>query len=384
MPPPSLGQTPPPARAFTLVELLVCVAIIAVLVGLIAPALNKARRAADATACLSNLRQIGIAMHEYVIEHRGYLPGSGVTSGRGVWVKSGFDCVNAPGFSLTNAPEVNECADWIGPLARQMGLKDPALSGVDAVERYKYYRRLPPFTCPSYRGAVVEKFPSADGDAGPGPGLSYNTALSFLNLPWEQYPQTNTAFYGNVTLPPYGGGSNFWTGPAGYAPKLTKVGTPGEKIFAADGARASLLAAAPRYMLDTRPDRTRWSNTMFADYGAFGGFSQSYNRTAVPGNATVMPTRDARLYSYRHGTLKPFAGAGQYKINAVFFDGHAEALDDVRAADPKLWLPRGTKLNNPTSGASGTVVAGTKVVWSDVVQKYCPGTWGPGKYFLIP
>jgi prepilin-type N-terminal cleavage/methylation domain-containing protein/prepilin-type processing-associated H-X9-DG protein len=59
---------------FTLVELLVVIGIIALLVAVLLPALNKARRAAQTAACLSNLRQLGIAYYMYVGSNNGYLP----------------------------------------------------------------------------------------------------------------------------------------------------------------------------------------------------------------------------------------------------------------------------------------------------------------------
>ena len=61
-------------RALTLIELLVVIGIVAVLMGVLVPVLASARASARKIACLSNLRQIGTAVHSYAHDNRGHIP----------------------------------------------------------------------------------------------------------------------------------------------------------------------------------------------------------------------------------------------------------------------------------------------------------------------
>ncbi|MGE9292305.1 MAG: type II secretion system protein, partial [Puniceicoccales bacterium] len=63
------------AGGFSLVELLSVIAVLAVLVCLLVPVISSMRIRASSTTSASNLRAIGVAMHMYMQEHQGYLPG---------------------------------------------------------------------------------------------------------------------------------------------------------------------------------------------------------------------------------------------------------------------------------------------------------------------
>ena len=62
------------SRGFTLVELLVVIAIISILAALLLPGLSRAKSSAHRTTCISNLRQISVAIHLYASDHGDLLP----------------------------------------------------------------------------------------------------------------------------------------------------------------------------------------------------------------------------------------------------------------------------------------------------------------------
>jgi len=84
-------------RAFTLVELLVVIAIIGVLIALLLPAVQAAREAARRAQCTNNLKQIGLALHNYEGSFKVYPPG-----------RVGCDGVNL------NAPECPDSKQYVG------------------------------------------------------------------------------------------------------------------------------------------------------------------------------------------------------------------------------------------------------------------------------
>ena len=83
-----LGEGMKKKSAFTLVELLVVIGIIAILISILLPALSRARDIANNIFCQSNLRQLGLAAMMYTQENNGWLPAEGGAGNPSPWVYS--------------------------------------------------------------------------------------------------------------------------------------------------------------------------------------------------------------------------------------------------------------------------------------------------------
>jgi prepilin-type N-terminal cleavage/methylation domain-containing protein len=164
-------QAEPPRRrnAFTLVELLVVIAIIGVLIGLLLPAVQSAREAARRNACGNNLKQLGVALHNYAsanasggdnrFPYMAYKNG-----GNGAPISSSF---GSPQHSWwgTNVswivqllPFIEEgpCYDaWVSQTNNFRGTSTNWYSLQTPTDDISSHKKIPGLYCPSYTGTLL-------------------------------------------------------------------------------------------------------------------------------------------------------------------------------------------------------------------------------------
>ena len=157
---------------FTLIELLVVIAIIAILVALLLPAVQQAREAARRSQCKNNLKQLGVALHNYLDTHSVMPPGAtidlsvGTTGNNTSW---GVHGRILPFISESNlAQEINLSQPWDSQLP---------ISGI----------KIGTFACPSDPKSDVAR------DPGSGRPILYPTTYGFNYGTWFVFDPTTGA-----------------------------------------------------------------------------------------------------------------------------------------------------------------------------------------------
>jgi len=345
---------------FTLVELLVVIGIIALLISVLLPALNKARRSANTIKCASNLRAIGQAMMMYAEQYNNYIPGSPNTTGVAL--------VNAK--PAVKIPAINQMWDWETPLLNVMGVSIAYSTTADAnrdntqalADRVTFESTYGLFVCPDNQAVCAVQTPvsAVFGTANIAsvlPYPSYTAAMVFLLANNPTTTSNSPGFPENtpITLPVMG--NEYENPPSGYAPKLNKIGHASMKIFVADGSRY-LDYANQSFTVDYTYNADEGGQ--YSDWGADSGFTRAQSREKAP-NAIVpgypdTSTADERVLWARHGSQTAGGPADSFKFNAVFYDGHVETLGDREGANPVFWVPVGTVIQG----------SGTQELWSDL------------------
>ncbi|QEH33090.1 hypothetical protein OJF2_15870 [Aquisphaera giovannonii] len=181
-------------RAFTLIELLVVIAIIAVLIALLLPAVQSAREAARRIQCTNNLKQLGLAFHNYLNAHNSLPPGR-------IWAPR-------PGKSSTDFPTIFsgvQNTTWfilMLPLIEQTNLANSFNFTLGAEGYYGpglapaagffanstvSATKISSFQCPSDRDEHFQINPGYQGGVLSGPILTKgNYAVSWGNTDWGQ------------------------------------------------------------------------------------------------------------------------------------------------------------------------------------------------------
>jgi prepilin-type N-terminal cleavage/methylation domain-containing protein/prepilin-type processing-associated H-X9-DG protein len=289
-------------RGFTLVELLVVIGIIAILVAILLPTLQKARRGANATKCLSNLRQIGMAHNMYINDFKG--------------------CIVQP---VQWDPNFNPTTVfWFQRLSAYMNKKESRQGSFSSSQVSSVFKG-----CPEWEPVDNDNNGIPDSDKiGYGMSRRLRAPLSRQRYHYPGQSGTQAPVAGIPTSP---GGINGVAGPSDapnvvknyLAPwwKISHVTKPGSRILFGDSRNTWLDPNGPD---SSKPDTLP---------NGFWDFGPVYNVNVGSGDV-------GRHAGKRWIKSKADPAYKSMRANYVFCDGHAESLDP-EAALQAINNPRG-------------------------------------------